>query len=294
MRAVTKKNIVFSGLSKSADKTLIKNFEFLERFIEYSNHNVEILIVDTDSDKIIKEFLSRKEKLFSNVKVFHEDYLDKKIHSRIERISLCRNIGLNYIYNNFKIENTIYIPLDLDVELFEKSNLEEFEKRINELIESQDKYAIFPVSSPRYYDILALRAENWVHYNSQLYNHKLKKVFRIGSFLLNYVFVFRFQWKIKKIQSRKIKIQSAFGGIAIYNFVALDKKIFYKTTARNTEFVSEHVEFNNNFNKKFLDTNWVVNAPIEHISFHSYDLKNKIIYIFKTIKEDLKNINKIN
>jgi hypothetical protein len=93
MRAVTKKNIVFCGLSKSADKTLIKNFEFLEQFIEYSNHNVEILIVDTDSDKIIKEFLSRKEKLFSNVKVFHEDNLDKKIHSRIERISLCRNIG---------------------------------------------------------------------------------------------------------------------------------------------------------------------------------------------------------
>ena len=107
---------------------------------------------------------------------------------------------------------------------------------------------------PKYYDILALRSQNWVNFNSQLVNSKFKKIKRVGSFFWNYLFVFRYQWTVEKIRKRKVKINSAFGGIAIYNISALNEKVFYDYSKSNTEFISEHLSFNHCFSEKWIPT----------------------------------------
>ena len=53
---------------------------------------------------------------------------------------------------------------------------------------------------------------------------------------------------------------------------------------------SEHLFFNKHFNHLEIRTDWVIDAPKEHILFKSYTLKDKIIYIVKTFKEDFKNL----
>ena len=57
----------------------------------------------------------------SNIELFIENGLEERISSRIERIAICRNIGLDYIKNNFSdLNNVIYIPYDNDIDLFRK------------------------------------------------------------------------------------------------------------------------------------------------------------------------------
>ena len=57
--------------------------------------------------------------------------------------------------------------------------------------QDNDVDVIFPVSHPFYYDIFALRAVGWVTINFQLISNKLKKYLRLGSFIWNYIFIFR-------------------------------------------------------------------------------------------------------
>lgn len=284
---MVKPDIIFCGLSKNGGYELIENINFLEQFINYSSLNIKILNVDTDSKIEVKDFLEQKSKSNINIKTFNEDGLDYKIESRLERITTCRNTCLKYIYKNFDKNNAIYIPFDQDIDLFSNINLSEFEKLIVNFISNEHLDAVFPFSYPNYYDILALRAKNWVNFNSQLINHKLKKYFRIGSFIFNYLFVFRYQWREEKIRKKNIEVYSAFGGIGMYKLSKINYENFYKTKEKNKEFVSEHIEFNKLFKHKKILLDWKIKAPDEHINFHKMKNSEKIIYFFKTLKSDL-------
>ena len=279
--------VFFCGLSKNSDEILIKNLEFLENYIIHGKFDSNLIIVDSDSNNEIKELLSNKSKNNEKITSINEDNLDVTIPSRIKRIAYCRNLCLKIVYENNDKLNKIYIPCDLDVDLFSQINFEFLDDLISQSVKHENSFALFPVSIPKYYDILALRSKNWVNFNSQLVNSKFKKIIKIGSFFWNYLFVFRYQWTVEKIRKRKVKINSAFGGIAIYNISALNEKVFYDYSKSNTEFISEHLSFNHYFSEKKMDTNWIVKAPQEHIYFHTLSRSDKINYFFKTLKYDI-------
>ena len=48
------KNIIFCGLSKNSGLVLKKNLNFLVNFINFSELNIKVFLVDTDSDREIK------------------------------------------------------------------------------------------------------------------------------------------------------------------------------------------------------------------------------------------------
>lgn len=279
--------VFFCGLSKNSDEILIKNLEFLENYIIHSKFDSNLIIVDSDSNKEIKELLSNKSKNNQKITSINKDNLDVTIPSRIKRIAYCRNLCLKIVYESNDELNKIYIPCDLDVDLFSCINFEFLDNLISQSVKHENSFALFPVSIPKYYDILALRSQNWVNFNSQLVNSKFKKIIKIGSFFWNYLFVFRYQWTVEKISKRKVKIISAFGGIAIYNISALNEMVFYDYSKSNTEFISEHLSFNYYFSEKKMDTNWIVKAPQEHIYFHTLNRSEKINYFFKTLKYDI-------
>ncbi len=279
--------VFFCGLSKNSDEILIKNIEFLESYIVQSKFDSNLIIVDTDSNKEIKEFLSNKSKNNQKITSINKDNLDASIPSRIKRIAYCRNLCLKIIYENKDQINKIYIPCDLDIDLFSHIDFEFLDDLISQSVKNKNPFALFPVSAPKYYDILALRSKNWVNFNSQLVNSKFKKIIKIGSFFWNYLFVFRYQWTVEKIRERNIKVKSAFGGMAIYNISTLKEKVFYESSESNTEFISEHLHFNNYFIEKKMDTDWIVEAPQEHIYFHTLSRSEKINYFFKTLKYDI-------
>ncbi len=284
--------IFFCGLSKNCNDTIKKNLEFINEFIKIVDFtDVKVITVDSDSNDGTKEYL----KSFSSENDFsihvNADGLEEIYNSRIERIAHCRNICLDTMYENSSNNSLVYLPLDLDIDLFKNVSIDEFKNLLIAFLEDASTEACFPFSTPFYYDIFALRCENWLEINSQQLINKLKKIFLFGSFFLNYVFIFRKQKSINQFKVEKIKVTSAFGGAGMYKF-NLDeiKKVRYHLSEENPEFISEHIFFNSYFENLYINTNWTIPAPSEHINFKVLNFYEKFIYFLKTIKFDLKKI----
>lgn len=281
--------IFFCGLSKNCLTTLKMNIEFIQEFKKYSkNKNIKLVIVDSDSKDGTKEYLHKIEAELDYLYVINEDRMD--MESRVERIKNCRNLCLDFINKNKQSNKIIYVPFDGDIFLFSKSSYEKFESLIKLVLEKDNNSGIFPASFPFYYDIFALRAKGWLNFNSQLIVTKLKKNLKVGSFIWNYLFIFRYQLTPEKIKMRKFKLHSAFGGIGIYDLSGLNLKTTkYEISQKSPDLYSEHIFFNRNFNDLEIKTDWIIDAPKEHILYKSYDRKKKYRYIKKTFKNDLKN-----
>ena len=286
---MSKVEVFICGLSKNNLNSLKKNIDFILLFNNKSKfRNVNLLVVDSNSVDGSKEFLNKVSKTNNFVNVIHKDDLNL-VTSRVERIKICRNLCLNYIERNSKTNSVVYIPFDSDFFVFSNTSFSQLDLFISKVISTNESNAIFPASQPYYYDIFALRAPGWLNINSQLIVSRLKKYLRVGSFLFNYLFIFRYQITPKKIRSKKFKLLSAFGGIGIYNISNLDlQHQKYDINNNSKEWYSEHLYFNQHFENLKIDTNWVVDAPKEHVIFKSHDLKGKFKYFFKTIKEDIK------
>ena len=283
--------IFFCGLSKNNYGTLKKNIDYILQFRDKSKFsNVNLLIVDSNSEDGSKELLNKtfNKKDFFNV--VHKDDINM-IDSRVERIKICRNLCLQFIEQNSKKNFVIYIPFDTDFFPFSNTSYDQLDLLISKVISNRKSNAIFPVSRPFYYDIFALRAPGWLNINSQLVVSRLKKHLRIGSFLFNYLFIFRYQLTPEKIKKKKFTLVSAFGGIGIYNVSNLNLNVQkYDINNKFKEWFSEHLYFNQNFENLEIETSWVVDAPKEHVMFKSLKLNKKFMYFLKTFKEDIKSL----
>ena len=289
---MSNKNIIFSGLSKNSYKTLVKNVEFIQKFIHSSKYkNVELIVVDSDSNDGSKEHLYKASKETDGIILINRDNIEKESDSRIERIAICRNLGLDYIKDNYSKNDVIYIPFDMDIDLFKYTSQEKFLLLIEKVISRDTGHdAVFPCSVPYYYDVFALRAKGWLNFNTQLVVNFFKKYIRIGSFIWNYIFIFRYQWSKEKIKKKNFKLYSAFGGIGIYNLSNIeDNKLIYKTSDKNREFISEHILFNSSFNALHIENDWTIPSPFQHVEYKSSNFFNKFRYILRTIKYDLLN-----
>lgn len=283
--------VFFCGLSKNNYESLKKNKDYILQFINKSKFsNIKLLIVDSNSQDGSKEFLNKTsdENMFFNV--VHKDDINE-VDSRVERIKICRNVCLEFIEQNSKKNYKIYIPFDTDFFPFSKTSYSQLDLLISKVISNKTTNAIFPVSAPFYYDIFALRAPGWLNINSQLLVSRFKKYLKIGSFLFNYLFIFRYQLSPEKIKSKKFHIDSAFGGIGIYNISKLNLNLQkYEINNKYKDWYSEHLYFNEHFENLEIDTNWVIDAPKEHVMFKSLDLNKKFSYVLKSFKQDIKNI----
>lgn len=281
--------IFFCGLSKNNYGSLKKNIDFLLQYkIKSKFSNVNLLIVDSNSKDGSKELLNE----FSNKNIFfnviHKDDLNL-IDSRIERIKICRNLCLQFIEQNSFKNYVIYIPFDTDFFIFSKTSHMQLDTLISKVFNNKKSNAIFPASEPFYYDIFALRAPGWLNINSQLIVSRLKKYLRIGSFLFNYLFIFRYQLSPEKIKSKKFTLFSAFGGIGIYNVSNLNLSLQkYEINNKFKEWYSEHLYFNKHFENLEIETSWVVVAPKEHVMYKSLDFNKKLVYFLNSFKQDFK------
>ena len=279
--------VYFCGISKNCINNIEKNLIFLDAFNKKSSFDTKIIIVDSDSVDGTKEIISNYVKENKEIEFINFDLEKDNIENRIERIAKSRNECLKQI-DNFNKE-TVYIPLDLDIDLFANTNLEEIEKLINKAIYFKKNNAIFPFSTPFYYDIFALRAENWVKINSQYWVTRLKKYLKFGSFFFNYFFIFRHQIRKNDIKSDTIKVKSAFGGMGIYYFRFYPKNLKYKISSKYPLDISEHIIFNSDFNLLFIEKNWNIPAPPEHLEYKLLTNKQKLKYFLRSLLYDIKN-----
>jgi len=279
--------VYFCGISKNCINNIEKNLIFLDAFSKKSSFDTKIIIVDSDSIDGTKEIISNYVKENKEIEFINFDLKKDNLENRIERIAKSRNECLKQI-DNFNKE-TVYIPLDLDIDLFAYTNLEEIEKLINKAIYFKKNNAIFPFSTPFYYDIFALRAENWVKINSQYWVTRLKKYLKFGSFFFNYFFIFRHQIRKNDIKSDTIKVKSAFGGMGIYYFRFYPKNLKYKISSKYPLDISEHIIFNSDFDLLFIEKSWNIPAPPEHLEYKLLTNKQKLKYFLRSLLYDIKN-----
>lgn len=281
-----KNTISFVGLSKNCFETLKNNIENLMKLNDLLDGNCKIIIVDSDSKDGTKEYFRNYQKKNRNFLFIEEDNLDYKFQNRIQKLTYCRNVGLNAIN---KKNSIIYIPMDMDIDLFSIFDILDFHKLVLNFSEDAEIEGMFPISIPYYYDIFALRKVGWVKNNAVLEAHKLKQKFKIGSFFFNYYFVFRKQNSSKYFTNKLTKVDSAFGGIGMYK---LQKGVDYKYSVNetNSNFYSEHISFNYFFKNLFINNGWKIEAPLEHIYFKNSSFLQKILYFFKTFKYDFLNL----
>jgi len=205
-------------------------------------------------------------------------------------LSICRNAGLNYIEKMIDKE-ALYIPMDMDLDLFSLTSFEELEKIINTFISKDNFDGLFPFSVPHYYDIFALRATGWVNGNNLLTARNLKDKFKIFSVIFNYFLIFRKQKHIKKFNEPFISVESAFGGMGLYKMGVKEFENYkYDINIDNINYYSEHIVFNNFFNNLYISSEWKFHSPTEYTFFNNFTFLEKVMYIMKTLKNDFKNI----
>lgn len=289
------KPIIFSGLSKNCFDTVVDNLNFLSEFIiKNPDLDINILIIDSDSTDGTKEYVVNICNTNKKIKLINIDSLVNEISTRVDRIAYCRNEGLKFIDKHYGKNSIIYIPMDLDINLFKYTTSEELLNLINLMASEKSLFDVMlPCSTPYYYDIFALRATGWVNFNVQKVVYYLKKYLKLGSFFWNYIFIFRNQWSINKVKNKKYELISAFGGIGIYSINEFNIENYKYPVIKNLthNFISEHIEFNKLFTRLKINTNWQIPAPEQHTEYLSSGLKGKIKYVLRTIKYDILNIN---
>lgn len=285
-------NIYIIGMSKNCFPNLQKNLSYLIDFKKKSNFHINICIIDSDSTDGTKDYcndLFKKSKLDNFIEI---DDLEIDYQSRIERLSICRNRGIEFIKDQNQ-KNLIYLPMDMDLDLFKYTTIEAFDEIISSFIDNKNMDGMFPFSKPYYYDIFALRKKGWVNGNNLLISRNMKDRFKFFTFIFNYIYIFKNQKHINKFPQRIIEVDSAFGGMGMYKINSNNQnQIKYDTSKENVDFYSEHLYFNNYFKNLYINKDWNISSPIEYTFFNSYNFYEKIIYILKTLKNDLKNFNK--
>ncbi len=281
--------IYIAALVKNCQNTLKKNIEFI---VDYNKkfgntHQIKLYILENDSIDDTKKILDQYSKN-NSIQIFSPTGLEKKILNRIERITYCRNFILEKIGETNDIEDDfLYIPADFDIDLFSNQTIEEFNNVVNFVKNNDEVNAIFPNCIPYYYDIHALRRNGWNSKDSWKIYNKLSKYFPIGKFFLKYYLIYRKQIKIEK-DAGLIKVESAFGGIGVYQ---LKKNQLYSFRYKSDENFEkcEHIDFNQNF-KCGIYASWLIDSPTEHIEYKTLNLQRKLQLILRTIYMDFKNL----
>lgn len=285
----------FAGLARDCEDTLEENIRaILDICEQISAENCKILIAENDSQdetrKILKKFEDK-----NSIELFLFDTLDEEYQIRERRIAYLRNFLLNKIQNISRIEDSkipkLYVPIDLDSRIAQSIDIDQFLRECQRVVNHQTD-AVFPASEPYYYDIYALRAEGWVE--EDCLNKVQESRMRIGSFASKIKYIYSKQKSIEELgkyrrtKKGRISVKSAFGGVGIYNLEKL-RDASYKRDDDYPQDTCEHVLLNKTVDSKEISTNFVVQAPQEHIRYKISRLERINIFFISSLS-DIKNL----
>ncbi len=188
----------------------------------------------TDGTQQLLEKLARKIPGFNHKALGN---LQSEIPSRILRIAHCRNQYLRYLRDQLtsgdRIEYLVVADFDgVNSRISPPQTIEKLFSR-GTIVSANQK--------GRYYDILALRASAWVEEDYRTSITKDPKIINRFTGYLN--FVSSKQRRISK-NGPSIKVESAFGGLAIYPIHLLDGCKYEPKELSSGVWECEHVGFN--------------------------------------------------
>jgi glycosyltransferase involved in cell wall biosynthesis len=234
-----------SNVEKTLKKDLLKVINAFSRF-----KNIGIYLVESDSTDKTLEILSKLSERLPNLDYVSKGALKPVIKNRIERIRHCRNTYVQYI-REFPKD---FLPNYVVVADLDGMNSALNKKAVDSCFENNDWGVITANQTFGYYDIYALRHPTWQNGDcfeelrtiKQDINTNPKFKFKLfDQIRLIYLFdkarkqaIFS---KMIRVKTNKpsIKVDSAFGGLAIYK-VDFFLNFNYDTDQAEIE-ESEHV-----------------------------------------------------
>jgi hypothetical protein len=290
------KKILLVGTVSNVAKTIEKELKVVLKALSVFD-SVQVFLVESDSTDETVKILDKIALKNKNFEFIAMEKLKNRYPNRIARIAYCRDIYVKYIRDNNVIGKWDYVAVaDLDGMNFKlrKNGIKScFETNIDwDGVMANQKFG--------YYDIYALRAPGWVEedcFISMSRNKKMSKQPNISNisfinFLVQFNYFDKFrkkyiydQMKIIKNGNLFIKVDSAFGGFAIYKPIVFLNSLYSTNQATQSEHVYFH-KTSDNANRSFY-----INPELINNWFNSYNV-NKF-YFIRFIREFVKLIKHI-
>jgi hypothetical protein len=272
------KKILLVGTVSNVAKTIEKELKVVLKALSVFD-SVQVFLVESDSaDKTVKilEKIALKNKNFQFIAL---EKLKNIYPNRIARIAYCRNVYVKHIRDNNTISKWDYVAVaDLD-----GMNFKLRKKGIQSCFETNiDWDGVMANQKRGYYDIYALRANNWIDKDCFEELQQLKKSFtrpkKLNFALIDFLIQFSHHDRLRKmsiyrhmriipVESNLIKVKSAFGGFAIYKtHIFFNNK--YSPEFRGKK-VSEHIPFHME-NK--TEENFYINPKMLNNYFNTYNI----------------------
>jgi hypothetical protein len=231
---LSSKRILIVGIIRNGSKALSKEIETLATSFSLFG-NVSFYIVESDSEDNTLNVLNQLKSTVENFEYTSLGNVRANIDERIARITYCRNAYVDYVHKR-KDDFDFIAVADLDgVNILLNAN------KVLSCWSRSDWDVCTANQLGPYYDIYALRAENW---NEKDCWNEARALYSSG---LNPIKALITSIQKKQIfipeDSEWIRVTSAFGGLAIYS-----KDAFllgrYDVKTKSESRVSEHVPFN--------------------------------------------------
>jgi hypothetical protein len=232
------------GTIKNCEKFLRKNISNLQSSIGHAK-NIHFLLIESDSEDNTVDMLNKLVREINNFRYISLGCLINKLPVKSDRIAFCRNKYVKEINENDKYKNINYIIV---------ADFDDVNNYLNKIAfescwERNDWDMCSANQLGPYYDMFALRHNEWMPYDYKIQYKILKKEKpRYKKHLHDLL-----HSKIRTIPTINewIEVESSFGGLAIYK-----KKCFYENKYeglyKNGEEICEHVPFNQKLKKNGL------------------------------------------
>jgi len=262
--------IHIAGTARDCAIGLRERLEGLERAIARLDCRVHFHIVENDSSDTTREVLQDFASSRSSVTLLLLDDLTARYPKREDRLAACRNMLLDSIAatsagsSNGDADRAIYLPVDLDLDIDWSNITTELEEAIR-AIHRGDVDGIFPSSTPRYYDIHALRAPGWNTRDAwvMLGESRSRAIAKwLPKWILRAAHIHALQVPPQRLMRSgpMFKVDSAFGGFGVYRLQSIIDRTYASTAQDNCE----HVAFNRGL-RLAIRTTLVIPAPEEHL-----------------------------
>jgi len=267
--------ILLVGVISNVSETLEKELKIVLKSLS-SFKSIQVFLVESDSKDDTVRVLKKIQSYDPNFRYLSKGNLSAKLPNRIERIAFCRNLYVDFIRDNYKTHLWSHIAVaDLD-----GMNFKITKRGIDSCFKTNTKWdGLMANQTYGYYDIYALRAKNWVEYDCFLELNKVKKEtippkvskYRFINFLIQFNHYDKIRKKIifdKMLILKKnrelIKVDSAFGGFALYKADIFFNSDYQLSDSFSSEHVSFHMSKANSQKKFFINTKLVNNRMNEY------------------------------
>jgi hypothetical protein len=271
--------LLICGLIRDSEKIVADQVDkFRKAFANLGN--LEFLFVESDSKDRTLEVVTHLASLKGDIKVISLGKLESFFPNRIERIRRCRNEYVSYIRKNIN-EYDYVVVADMD-----GINSRIRSSGIDSCFTSKIHWDMCSANQTHgYYDIYALRARGWCESDFMRDLEILgigmdkKNLFKLRSMLI--------YDRMHKINRRHgwIKVESAFGGLAIYRSEVF-QDADYSAVSDSNSIQCEHVDFHSKLIAQ--GKNLYINPRMINSSWNTYNINR--IPVIRRIRKLRRNI----